>query len=448
MNSQHRSGGHPRLAVEDVKRLRELTVGGRVRALRLRLYKTQAPFRAAIKGQAEGWEPSAAWLSGVESDSLPLTSGRRSQVARALALHPDDWHLLDGETSPPATQPALVRYAAWQSVRLALATELARSAPREDDRRRGRAVRDRLRDCLEAEPEIYEASHKRVGQLSAFSDLPEATRWLLLIEGSAMEPFLPWQPMSLEWKASRIVLMRTLAEELGLEADNECIQGIEGARKAIGLRAWFQESEPRGPESDPAGVLSATGNFWDVDERAAQIRGGDLVGSLGWGFAAGIYLASAGASTTTTSNSYSGPLAWCDPLSDPSEYRRGGVLPSSLLRLGHEAQSTSSSPAQNTSRSTGSRREAFLARLGVTAVSRDLAKLQAVYTVAGRLGTAEEWQSAEGVPARKEAATNLKTLSDSLNTWHRSQLEVQRTSSAEGKSVATMVQMLERWSSS
>lgn len=438
--------GHIRLSEEQVAHLLRLPVGERVRELRTRLFKTQAPFRMAIKNLTK-WEPSAAWLSGVENGSLPLTSERRDQVALALALHPDDWRLLDEDSSPTTTPEPLLRYAAWQSVRLALANELVRVPSKDADRARAREARDRLRDQLEADVEIYEASRKRVGQLSAFADLPDPTKWLLVIEASFMDPFLPWQPISRDWGASRKEALIAMAEELGLTSDRAQIEIIEKARKSDPV-SRVKDREPKRSEPEPTGPLSAAESFWDPDDRARAIRGGEVVGALGWGFVGGIYLVRpiAQRALASSTNALAQRTHWDRPVLEPWEYLQSGAMPSVLARgVGRDGTGRSATSAFDPkSPPHPYRLPAFLTRLGAPVISRDLAKLRAAYKLQAELAAGGVWQKIEGFPMPGDANDNLGKLANVVRNWANVQGTFDRDDSSTIKTAITIAHMLEK----
>lgn len=407
------------------------------------MFRTQAPFRKAI-GDVSGREPSAAWLSGIENGTLPLTADRRDDVAVALQLHRDDWELLDAEVTPTLAQDLLVRYAAWQSVRLALANELWRLPKDEAGRTRARAARDRLRDLLIADPDVYDASRKLVGQLSVFSELPEATRWILLVEAAFMDPFLPWQPCQLEWRQPRVATLKALSEELGLTVSEKLLVQAEKVRVAPIAKVAAGKAA-NSPAEEPAGVSAAYDAFWDPDERVRALRGGEPVGAMGWGFAGGLYLVRHSSAPELASAAPAQHPLVVDPIRDTSPYLASGGLPKVLSRgFSEETARHVINPFEPPLTARPDRLPAFVVRLGPDVVRRELAKLGVISTLQRELGVGDGWRADEGVPTAEIIESQLKALAGRVRSWAEERREIERDESTSLKDAKAIASLLDK----
>lgn len=274
--------------------LQRVPFGERVRALRREKgVRSQAALLGLLEQRA-GAKLSAAWLSGIESGALEPTLQRRQDLIQALDLSEDEAELLLApEEARVAPDHELQSYAAWQSVRLVMSDELIRQRSSATERARGRAVRDRLREALTNNEEIWRASGNQVGALAPFADLPLSTRWLLALEAAYMQPFLPHQPFDEDWGHFRDVAVERIAEELGIKPSEDQLRLIAEVRtpSAFGRGAtrWWQDQEPKAVVPIAPSSILAARELADVDGDSRLVRGESTVGELGWWAACGRY---------------------------------------------------------------------------------------------------------------------------------------------------------------
>jgi hypothetical protein len=353
--------------------------------------------------------------------------------------------VLDGAMMPPGVTPALRRYAGWQSVRLALASELLRDRKlHTSERSRARAVRDRLRDCIEADQQLFEASNKRPGQLTAFVDLPDVTRWLLIIEAAFMDPFLPWQPIAMGWATADLTTLQALAEELGLSSETDELQLIEHVRRtSVKGMDWLRNVEPKSARAELPGVLSASDAYWNPQDDARVLRGGALVGALGWNFVAGAYLARSWPTSSTSTSTHTGLDSQSDQQLDDSTACPSGTVPAILVQhRGAEHGGSRQQPRRAKSIARPGHVADFLVRLGPAVIARDLAKLRTVYRLQA-LGTAgQDWLEVERFPTLSKAEENRTGLVVSLEVWLGEQQKLEREGSVSLESANAILKLL------
>lgn len=412
-------------------------VGERIRLIRqFRGMKTQAQLLLALKEQT-GEAPSKGWLSGIESGQLQLTAEKREQLVTILELTSTDSGLLETDADGVEASALLIRYAAWQSVRLAVGKELLRNEKDTQAKLRIRKVLNLLQDTLEANDEILRASGRSLGRLDRLGDLPEVTRVMLLIEAAYMVPFHPLQPSKGKWGDSRKEVLLQIADELGLSDYEAAIDSIDnGRRPGVIRREVMGEEGPKGHDRDPVGLSSAILSVGDPDGTLALIRGGNLVGALGWEFACGTFLAHQTAIDGDEGLDSEGPFssagsrAWRVGVASavPTALMTASLLSPviSPLVFGTAAyiaarrgmtKASRSAMAVDQSNLVDDAPISFLLALGNDTVVHECAKLAALYSVFEILKTPMDQIASVGLLESDVAGSRLVALANSVETY-------------------------------
>jgi hypothetical protein len=371
-----------RLDPATAQRLRSLPLNERVRYLRATERSlTQEEFLARLAELDSDAPRSKGWVSGIESGNLNLAPRWAKTIGDALRLHDEDRWLLEPVPDGATVSPGLVRYAAWQAIRLSMADELIRSTKSTEGRTRGRGVRRLVADTLQQDDDVRHASGGRVGSLDPFTELPEVTRWMLVVEAAYCDPFLPYQPLDTKWGSGRTAMLEQVADELGLPDPASGVALIESARGSS-FTAWLKDHEPKAPEPDPGGVALTSLSCRVGSHRARVLRADSLVGSLGWGAACGTFLAP----------SFRGP--------------RAGDLPAASTAWLPE-------PAKDEA-GTGIDLGSLLLSLGEDTLTRSLSMLTTLVQLRETLDTPQTWSSSEAVPDRRSAEEWLTQAAEAV----------------------------------
>lgn len=272
-----------KLSSEDADRVgAERLIGGRVARLReIRGYPQQKDLLDSWEDLTKKPAPSKTWLSLVETNQLRLSDKKRPELVEALRLTDEDADLLN-ETDESVPE-SLVHYVAWQAVRLEMGDRL-NYRRKGDEVRRGRRILSALREVLEGDPDIQKVVAGRPLQLEVFrKDLTPEERWMLVIEAAYMDPFAPHEPFDSKWADDRTADLEHIGAMLDLDAPTDVFKQIEKTREP-GLGAWLMDRELKNAQLAAADVTDAYGH-------RALMSGRALVGSLGWDFACGKYLA-------------------------------------------------------------------------------------------------------------------------------------------------------------
>jgi len=112
--------------------------------------------------------------------------------------------------------------------------------------------------------------------------LPEATRWLLLIELAACDPFAPFE---FEVESLRPMMYKALSDLAStLDVPSDALETVRLAYAQVPAAMGKLPQLAPGPAT--AGLDKAAGGFL-----APVLRGRDLVGWAGWSVAGGLYMA-------------------------------------------------------------------------------------------------------------------------------------------------------------
>lgn len=448
-----------------------LPFGERLRALRIAHgVRSQAALLALLESRT-GTSRSAAWLSGIESGALDPTPERRQELVVALGLEGAEADLLAPSVErSPSGDHDLVAYVAWQGVRLIMADELIRDSSDAGARARGRAVRDRLRDVLTSDDELWTASGRQFRGLGPFVDLPDVTRWMLLVEATHMQPFLPFEPISKSWSRTREKAIDRIAEELDLSPSSDQRKTLHRQRvPGSKSMAWLRDHEPKALTSPTGSATLAALFIADPSGDARLMRGESSVGTLGWWASCGRYALA----VTDTTEELSEPdsqegqsrgathfelslaaatvpsgalLASTRPLMGSLS---GGALSVAATReaLARERLRQSQTKGDR-SRNTGGSNEMFpgvglLAALGPHVIRNDVTRLVTVYALS-RLSE-QSWIGAEShLPSAPRAAHSLATAVRGLRAYREEVGTWEASDSTSVKQVDAAADELER----
>lgn len=242
------------------------------RIARLREARGYSQGRFAEKAQL-----GKSWLSMAENGQLNPSPKKLHQIAEALEV-PLGALTADADVEG-AESPLPLADLAYHRGRVLLASVLAQ---REDDWARGRrmlAAARELAEVMAVEPLLGAGAPE--GDLEPRS-LPEATRWLLLIELALCDPFAPFEFDRASLRPRTWDALPEIAAALDLPSE-----AVPVVREALDRRAALVEPPPE-LAPGPAGAV--------LDRAAATLvapllRGRDLVGWAGWSVAGGLYLA-------------------------------------------------------------------------------------------------------------------------------------------------------------
>jgi 2-C-methyl-D-erythritol 2,4-cyclodiphosphate synthase len=207
----------------------------------------------------------------------PRRDELRSRIAEALEV-PLAALTVDTDVDGGG-HPVPLAEMAYHHGRVFLAAALAQQ---EQDWERGRrmvAAARELAEALATEPRFASVAAEGTPELRL---LPEATRWLLLIELAACDPFAPFE-FEVESLRSRIYkALSDLASTLDVPSD-----AVETVRLAYARGPAAMGKFPQLAPGPAAAVLDkAAGGFL-----TPVLRGRDLVGWAGWSVAGGLYMA-------------------------------------------------------------------------------------------------------------------------------------------------------------
>jgi len=480
-------------ALEDdfVEELKSVPVGERLRRIRVRRdYETQDQLRVDLnnwladrghKGLSQGW------LSGVESGQLQLTPKRRDQLAEVLNLTPEDAQLLDPEAVGVAVPYAIQRYAAWQGLRLKLAEEKTRMVRDQDVKLRCKSARNRIQDTLNDDDDLRDATDGHVERLHRIDALPLSTRWMLLIEAAYMEPFAPFVPVEPDFRSSRLSILETLVEELGIAIPGDPAPAthdptarsgaIGGPGDNRGHRMPFDDARlllktietnrRHYPDSgvvdrDPAGISRAFAAFVDSDEKLATLRGGGLVGALGWDAACGLFL-------TRIEVAISGRSADGDPRREVNlkwPTYAASAVPAGLLvgaltgmptlgALVSGAAAAAVVKARNKAAHGIERSEAdaaaidaavLLTAVGPAILNLELGKLVTLCAIRDQIGESAGWGSDEDLPSTLSVIAGLDAIRDALGDARKEREKYERSSAPTMVALKEMIAALTKQS--
>ncbi|MGR6967017.1 helix-turn-helix domain-containing protein [Geodermatophilus sp. URMC 61] len=217
-----------------------------------------------------------SWLSMAERGQLNPSPKKLHQIAEALEI-PLAALTVDADVGGGGPMP--LAEMAYHHGRVFLAAALAQH---EDDWERGRrmlAAARELAEALAAEPRFTVVAGEGTPEPRL---LPEATRWLLLIELAACDPFAPFEFDLEPLRSKMFQSLADLADTLDVPAD-----AVDEVHAAF---ARFPAAVAQKPQLAPGPAVAVLDKAAD-GLVAPSLRGRDLVGWAGWSVAGGLYLA-------------------------------------------------------------------------------------------------------------------------------------------------------------
>lgn len=302
------------LSDADVEALERLPVGARIRWLRERQRLTQHGLLHELAQQPGSDKPGAevprstGWLSNIEKGSLRLKVEYLPAICGALRLDPGVGRRLLDPDATVALEPDLLRYGAWQAVRLHLAaayvTELRGKAERAVTAERwiaetlaGDAGLEQLReegwDVTDLRRYLQRALATATPASATHHPFGRQLRWMLLVEGLYQHPYHPYGPNS--WLLRRTPVFDLLASHLDvLPADRQAAEAVSLVIRED--RSTSVVPSPRSRLAEPVEVPAAQPGVAAVaralldDPALDVVAGGSVVGEYGWHYACGQYL--------------------------------------------------------------------------------------------------------------------------------------------------------------